>query len=162
MDIFLLSVVGGIGLALLLLAVVLDGVFDFFGSEPVIPGIAFFVTIFGFVGALVLSVTGANGLGVLGVVGSAVAAIAASGLFFVSYRALRKHADADELQTPELDRIVGELATVDFWTDGAGRVHATWLGQRRPFHATSEDDLRPLDSVVITRVAGDSLVVAKF
>lgn len=162
MDIFLLSVVGGIALVLLLLSVVLDGVFDFFGSEPVIPGIAFFVTIFGFVGALTLSITDTQRLDVYGGVGSGLAAAVAAGVFFVAYRSLRRHAEQDELQVPTLDRIVGDLATVDFWSEGSGRVHATWLGQRRPFHATSDDDLRPLDSVVITRVAGDALVVAKF
>jgi membrane-bound ClpP family serine protease len=162
MDIFFLSVIGFSGLALLLLLVALDGIIDIFGGEPVLPAGAMFVTVFGLMGALILSLNNQDGLSVAWTIGSVVAAVLSCGGFYTVFRTLHKKAAEDEAFVPNLEDLVGRSASVDWWIGDKGSVFVSWLGQQRSFQASADTPLTSGDVVTVARVVNDrSVVVTK-
>jgi membrane protein implicated in regulation of membrane protease activity len=160
-----LLVVGGIGLAILVLSFVLDeaigGLFDSVGldsgsglfSAPVIG--AFFAAA-GFGGALAMSAMGGGPL--VGAAGGLVSGVAFAAVALAVTRALMGMRTDDNVRLADL---VGRPATVvtRIPEGGLGEVAVTHLGQRLKLNARSADPIPAGTAVVITAVTSSTSVV---
>lgn len=157
MGIATFTIIGLAGLAFLLLTVFVDGIFDIFEGEPILPSIAFFATMFGFTGALAASVSDGNP-GTFVAIGLGVGAISAA-LFFISYKAMKKQDDSDF--EPDHQTLVGLTGRVDTWHGNSGDVIVSFLGQPTSFHAVAAngETFRARDVVIVEQVNGKTITV---
>lgn len=160
LSIGFMTFLGLLGAGLLLAAILLDGVFDFLGSEPVLPAVAFFTSIFGFTGALTASIMDAPPMAVfLGISGGV--ALLSTFLFFLVYRGLKRATEEEENFTPDFDQLIGKPCTVDWWREGRGEVLVSWFGATRRVPATSQDDLTNVHTAYVASVISlNSIVVS--
>lgn len=154
-DPVVLTVIGLIGLGLLLLFAMFDDLFDLFGGEPVLPAAAFFTAMFGFSGAI-----GALNGGTLqsAVLIPLAIGVASATVFFIAYRKLKKVADKDESFVADPETMLDATATVVWWSNGSGEVMVSYLGQPRKVMATSDEDLSSAQSVFVTEVISASQI----
>jgi hypothetical protein len=139
--VFTLSVfmfIGFTSLVLLVALVIFDGIFDLFGGEPVLPALALTGAIFGLGGALARNITGEALGGLIMIPGTAALAIGVA--FFFAYRALKRHADKDEVHQENPLELLGAPAKVNWWSGETGEVIVDYVGQPRRFRAVAEDE----------------------
>lgn len=163
MSIATLIVIGCIGLVFVAISVIADEIFDFFGGEPVIPSIAVFTAAFGFSGALGRNISDNDTTAFL-LIPVAVGLLFA-GLFWMSFRALKKLADDDELLAPKPEAMLGATAKIDWfiWDEetnhGQGEALIQYAGQNRKIAVTANEKLGASKITYVTEVISDKQVV---
>lgn len=149
--------IGFLSLALLVVLVIFDGIFDLFGGEPVLPALALSGAVFGLGGALARNITGEALGGLIMIPGTAALAIGVA--FFFAYRAFKRHADKDETFEANPLELLGATAKVNWWTDDAGEIVVDFVGHPRRFRAVADEgDFSPQLPVHITDVLDDNSV----
>ncbi|HHU08444.1 MAG TPA: DUF4175 domain-containing protein [Intrasporangiaceae bacterium] len=155
MTLFL--IIGGVGVVLLLITLVRDGVLDILGDVISGPAVAAFLTAFGFGGALALNAGASTGLAV--VVGLVLGAIIGLGAGFVRTR-LTKGGDEADGRTGGL---VGRDATVvtDIPAGGFGTVSIVASGHVTTLNARSGEPVAAGTPVVISAVLSPTSVAVE-
>jgi membrane protein implicated in regulation of membrane protease activity len=155
-------VIGGLGLALLLVSIVaadvVDGLFSALDTDIVSgAAIAAFLAAFGFVGALVLNASGSTAWAV--VAGLAAGAVLGAGTAKAS-QVLMRGGDEATVRTASL---VGATGTVveAIPTVGLGQVTVTVAGHITRLNARADSPLEPGTPITIIRVLSPTAVVVE-
>lgn len=150
------TAIGIFGLAFLLLMLLFDGIFDLFDGAPILPAAGFFISIFGFSGALAVKIIDRDEIGLLVIpVG---VSILFTAIFFITYRSFKHLADKDEAWRADPQTLLGLTGRVNWWSGKAGEVIVNWLGQPQKLQATSEESLQATQTVYVTVVINENTV----
>jgi hypothetical protein len=159
-------IVGGAGLAVILVSLILgevvDGLIDAIeldaGGIISGPAIGAFLAAFGFGGALTLRATG-GGVGT-GVLGGAVAGLVVGGLAGLITRSVMRMPTDRTFRSDDLVGVIGTVIT-PIPEGGLGEITLTHLGHLTKLHARSEQPLPAGRQVAVTAVLSSSAVLVE-
>lgn len=145
MDIFGWSIV--IGLGILLIAILIDGLLEDLLFDGAAPVFAIFLVCFGVSGSV------GQGLGIqttflFGFISVIIAFIAAA-TFYVLYKTFKKHGERVSIPLSS-DDLVGNVGTVVWWSGDTGEVLLTIKGNTMKVVAGSEDSFVTGDEVLVS------------
>lgn len=162
MNIFIIC--GIVGLAVLALGIIFDGVFDFL-DDTIVPAVGVALTVFGSAGLISTAIVGtpSTNAGIYGSVfiTALIFSVVLTVLFIIGWKLLKKYNSSDNLVEVDIDSILGSTGEILFWGENGGEALFEYLGGNSKINVISKngESFKFGDNVVAVDKSGDNFIV---